>query len=127
MKKKKKKIGEITVQINKKTKDKLLPVYSVNNQKGFIPQVEQFEDREVASKNKTNYKIVSLNQFAYNPSRINVGSIAYLKEDINVIVSPLYIVFECLSVVKPAFIDGFVHTSLFDAQRKMNTAGSVRD
>ena len=99
------KLGNITVQINKKATNTSLPVYSVNNQKGFIPQVEQFEDREVASKDKSNYREVSFNQFAYNPSRINVGSIAYLKEDINVIVSPLYVVFECLPMANPAFID----------------------
>lgn len=50
-----------------------------------------------------------------------------MKEDINVIVSPLYVVFECLSMANPAIIDCFVRTSLFDVQRKMNTAGSVRD
>ena len=40
-----------------------------------------------------NYKIVRKNQFAYNPSRINLGSIALLQEQ-DCIVSPMYTVFE---------------------------------
>ncbi|MCS2967138.1 hypothetical protein NXW94_16840 [Bacteroides ovatus] len=45
---------------------------------GFIKQSEQFEDRNVASDDTSNYKIVEKNDFAYNPARINVGSIARL-------------------------------------------------
>lgn len=40
-----------------------------------------------------NYKIVKSGQFAYNPSRINLGSIALLRDQ-DCIVSPMYIVFE---------------------------------
>ncbi len=40
----------------------------------------------------SNYKIVSKNEFAYNPSRINVGSIALSVAE-KCIVSPMYIVF----------------------------------
>lgn len=41
----------------------------------------------------SNYKIVYKNNFAYNPSRINVGSIALSSKE-NAIVSPMYIVFK---------------------------------
>lgn len=123
----KKKLGELTRSIIEKNIEDNLPVYSVNNQRGFIPQAEQFEDREVASKDRSNYRIVSYHQFAYNPSRINVGSIAYLKENIKVIVSPLYVVFECLQPLNVDFLDAFIKTFEFKKQRKMNTAGSVRD
>ncbi|NDO41461.1 restriction endonuclease subunit S, partial [[Clostridium] cocleatum] len=51
-------------------------ILSVNNSLGFIKQTEQFEERKVASTNTSNYKIVKKNQYAYNPARINVGSIA---------------------------------------------------
>ena len=53
-----------------------LQVLSVNNKYGFIAQSDQFEDREVASDDTTNYKVVEKGMFAYNPARINVGSIA---------------------------------------------------
>ena len=121
------KLGEVTIPIKLKAKDNDYPVYSVTNQQGFIPQAEQFTDREVASKNKANYSVVSKNQFAYNPSRINVGSIAYLKSDIKVIISPLYVVFECTDRLDKDFLNCFISTDSFKNQRETNTEGSVRD
>ena len=55
-----------------------LPVLSVTNTQGFVTS-ESYFDRKVYSKDLSNYKIVHKDQFAYNPSRINVGSIAQLK------------------------------------------------
>ena len=49
-----------------------IQVYSVTNTNGFCTE---YFDKDVASKNQTNYKIVPKGYFAYNPSRINVGSI----------------------------------------------------
>ena len=72
-------IGGAIVQISKRNKDNhLCNVLSVSNRQGFIKQSEQFEDRNVASDDTSNYKIVEKNDFAYNPARINVGSIARL-------------------------------------------------
>ena len=68
-------------------------VYSVSNKEGFILQSEQFKDRTVASEDTQNYKIVEKNDFAYNPARINVGSIARMKQDVKGIISPMYICF----------------------------------
>jgi type I restriction enzyme S subunit len=73
-------------------------VLSVSNSRGFIPQSQQF-DREVASKNKEHYKIISKHQFAYNPSRVNVGSIDLLEEFDKGLLSPMYVVFECLQTI----------------------------
>src|SRR5574344_973698 len=72
-------IGDVIEQISEKNKDKSIDtVLSVNNKQGFINQSEQFEDRIIASEDTSNYKIVHKNDFAYNPARINVGSIARL-------------------------------------------------
>ena len=67
------------------------PVYSVTNSQGFC---RDYFGKEVASKDKSSYKIVPYGCFAYNPSRINVGSIDWQHCEQYVIVSPLYIVFE---------------------------------
>ena len=40
-------------------------VLSVNNKLGFIKQSDQFEDRNVASEDLSNYKIVSINDYAF--------------------------------------------------------------
>ncbi len=66
--------------------------FRVTNHSGFVLPEEQFE-RRVASTNLSNYKIVMKGKYAYNPSRINVGSIARLDDwDVGVL-SPMYIVF----------------------------------
>lgn len=62
---------------------------SVSNKQGFINQSEQFEDRIVASDDTSNYKVVKKDDFAYNPARINVGSIARLTSFEIGIVSPM--------------------------------------
>lgn len=46
--------------------------------------------------NFTNYKVIKHNQFAYNPSRINIGSIA-LNLDKTAIISPMYVAFQIKS------------------------------
>ena len=69
-------------------------VESVSNKHGFISQNEQFEDRNVASKDKSNYYVIRKNVFAYNPSRLDVGSLALKDNDLVSLVSPLY---ECFT------------------------------
>ena len=69
-------------------------VESVSNKYGFISQNEQFEDRDVASKDKSNYYVIRKNVFAYNPSRLDVGSLALKDNDLVSLVSPLY---ECFT------------------------------
>lgn len=67
-------------------------VLSVTNSRGFVLPEEQFE-RRVASADLSNYKAVLRGQYAYNPSRINVGSIARLDGWDEGVLSPMYIVF----------------------------------
>ena len=88
-------IGDFIEQTSKRNKDSAIQnVLSVSNSQGFIQQCEQFENRSVASDDISNYKIVERNCFAFNPARINVGSIGYQNIGKNVIVSSLYEVFK---------------------------------
>ena len=60
-----------------------------------MPQDEKFENGgTMREADKRMYYIVSPNSFAYNPARINVGSIGYQNVGKNVIVSSLYEVFK---------------------------------
>ena len=69
--------------------------YSITNESGFVPQDEKFENGgTMREANKRMYYIVSPNSFAYNPARINVGSIGYQNTGKNVIVSSLYEIFK---------------------------------
>ena len=75
-----------------------------------------------------NYKIVSPNQFAYNPSRINLGSIA-MREESKCIVSPMYIVFEVINRNKllPDYLLLWLTRSEFLRSTLFYASGSVRD
>lgn len=67
-------------------------VLSVTNSHGFVLPEDQFE-RRVASSDLSNYKVVARGQYAYNPSRINVGSITRLDAWDDGVLSPMYVVF----------------------------------
>ena len=77
-----------------------------------------------------NYKIVEPNQFAYNPSRINLGSIALRNEiDGKCIVSPMYVVFEVIDTEKlmPDYLLLWLSRSEFLRSTSFYASGSVRD
>ena len=70
-------LGDITRNFSLRNKDQIqYPMFSVTNSRGFVPQSEQFEDREMMGEDIKAYKIIHEGDFAYNPARINVGSIA---------------------------------------------------
>ncbi|MDD0840439.1 restriction endonuclease subunit S [Curvibacter sp. HBC61] len=101
-------------------------VFSVTNSEGFTRSTDYFS-KEVFSKDVSNYKIVSPGQFAYNPSRINVGSIDYLRHDSTVLVSPLYIVFEAGKDLHADYLLRYLKSGWGNAQIRANTEGAVRD
>ena len=120
-------IGDVIEQISERNKDKSIDmVLSVSNKQGFINQSEQFEDRIIASEDTSNYKIVHKNDFAYNPARINVGSIARLTTIDTGIVSPMYICFRVKNGVATEYMEHFFSTSYFFYEMQKRLAGSVR-
>ena len=120
-------IGDIIEQTSLRNKSNLVKsVLSVNNKLGFINQDEQFEDRTVASEDTSNYKIVAKDNFAYNPARINVGSIARLKSFDKGIVSPMYICFKVTGSIVPEYLESFFATNHFFKEMQKRLEGSVR-
>ena len=103
------------------------PVYSVSNQSGLIPQSEQFEGSRLDTLDKNSYKIVEPNDFAYNPARINVGSIAFNHLSESVIVSSLYVIFSLNRSVDNRFALQFIKSDDFIKEVRKNTEGSVRE
>ena len=121
------KIGDMIVQVsNRNRNEKKYSVLSVNNRLGFIEQSEQFEDRTVASDDTSNYKVVNYNDFAYNPARINVGSIARLTSFEDGIVSPMYICFHAKQQILPEYLEYFFYTKYFHNEMLKRLEGSVR-
>ena len=92
------KLKDILNKWNEKNKDGSIKyVESISNKYGFISQSDQFEDRNIASKDLKNYYVIRKNVFGYNPSRLNVGSLALKENDNTSVVSPLY---ECFTTTQ---------------------------
>ena len=120
-------LGDFIEQVSVRNKNGLYSnVLSVSNKQGFVKQSEQFEDRTVASEDTSNYKIVKRNNFAYNPARINVGSIARLtKFDVG-IVSPMYVCFRTKDGIIPEYMEAFFTSQQFFYEMMKRLEGSVR-
>lgn len=118
------KLGEVITEYSKKNKaDDDIPVYSVTNSAGFC---REYFSKEVASQDKSTYKIVPYGCFAYNPSRINVGSIGLQEEEERVIVSPLYNVFSTSERIDNHFLLYFLKSKVALQIINAKATGSVR-
>ena len=125
---KRKQLANFILEVScRNSRNEIDRVLSVTNHSGFVLAESQFE-RRVASNNVSNYKIVKRGQYAYNPSRINVGSIARLNEWDCGILSPMYTVFELEEKIMDS--DYFLYwlSSSEARQRvKRSAQGSVRE
>lgn len=75
----------------------------------------------------SNYKVVKKNDFAYNPSRINIGSIALSTADV-CIISPMYIVFHVSEdIIIPEYLALWFRRTEFQRSTLFFASGSVRD
>ena len=122
------KFTDITFLSGEKNKDNLpYESYSVTNENGFVPQNEQFENGgTMATADKRMYYIVSKNSFAYNPARINVGSIGYYDGPENVIVSSLYEVFKTSEDVDDRYLWHWFKSNNFKKLIEQYQEGGVR-
>ena len=120
-------LGEVCQEIKEKNKGKTNLVLSISNKYGFIKPEEQFP-KQVASDDISNYKICYRNNFAYNPARINVGSIAILLKFDICAVSPMYVVFNVQdSRLNVNYFNHILQTSKIKQFFINNNKGSVRN
>ncbi|MEC1430557.1 restriction endonuclease subunit S [Bacillus subtilis] len=111
----------------KNTMGENYPAYSVSNKVGLVSQSEQFDGSRLDNLDKTSYKLVNPNEFAYNPARINVGSIAFNDLNKTVIVSSLYVILKMSEELDNEFILQFIKSQFFIDEVRKNTEGSVRE
>ena len=117
-------LGEYISEYSDRNKDNEdIQVYSVTNTNGFCTE---YFDKDVASKDQTNYKIVPKGYFAYNPSRINVGSIDCQSVEDRVIVSPLYVVFKADERVDNNYLLHYLKSDIGKTYINELASGSVR-
>ena len=120
------KLGNIIKKWNEKNIDNSINyVESISNKAGFISQSEQFEDRNVASKNLRNYYVIRKGVFGYNPSRLNVGSIALKENNSTSVVSPLY---ECfITSQNNIYLLEWFNSNYFKKETSSKFEGGVRN
>ena len=122
------KFSEFTWNAGKRNKEDLdLEPYAITNEHGFIKQSEAHDDfGYMKDTDRKAYNIVMPNSFAYNPARINVGSIGYYEGPENVIVSSLYEVFQTADYVDDRFLWHWFKSDEFPKWIERLQEGSVR-
>lgn len=88
--------GDVVEQITDKVKDrKDIKVLSPINS-GELVLSDEYFTKQVYSKSIEKYILVKPLDFAYNPARVNIGSIGMNEFDFDGCVSPVYVVFRCI-------------------------------
>ncbi len=104
-----------------------LEPYAVTNDRGFIRQSDAHDEfGYMKDVDRKAYNIVKPNSFAYNPARINVGSIGYYEGAEKVIVSSLYEVFQTSDDVDDRFLWHWFKSAEFPKWIERLQEGSVR-
>ena len=120
-------LGDITTNFSRRNKEEVrYPMFSVTNNRGFVPQSEQFEDREMVGEDIKAYKIIHKNDFAYNPARINVGSIAKYNGDEPCMISSLYVCFTADKRLDNEWLMQLLKTPKMNFYYNINGEGGVR-
>ena len=101
-------------------------MFSVTNDRGFVPQSEQFEGRDMVGEDIKAYKIIHTNDFAYNPARINVGSIAIYIGEKPCMISSLYVCFKTTKEVNNEWLMQLLKTPKMNYYYNVNGEGGVR-
>nr|WP_311459921.1 restriction endonuclease subunit S [uncultured Capnocytophaga sp.] len=102
--------------------DKTFGILGINNKDGIFDAYEQ-KGKEINQP----YKKMEVGWLAYNPYRINVGSIGIRKkEHLYQYISPAYVVFSCLDNLLPEYLYLLFRTERFVKIINESTTGSVR-
>ena len=120
-----KELGEVTEPQNTRVKDRtdvkvLSPVTT-----GELVLSEEYFSKQVFSESIAKYIIVKPFDFAYNPARVNIGSLGMSTFDFDGCVSPVYVVFRCEDNYQ-YFFDLFRQTDYFKEEVKTRAIGGVR-
>ena len=92
---------------------------------GSLMLSEEYFTKQVFSESIAKYKIVKRGAFAYNPARVNIGSLGRNEYDFDGCVSPVYVVFECKNGYANYF-DLYRTTERFKTEVLLRAIGGVR-
>ena len=117
-------LGNVVTKTKDRVNTKDLKVLSAVKT-GHLKLSEEYFTKQVFSKNIEKYIVVDKKGFAYNPARINIGSIGRNDFDFVGCVSPVYIVFKSEKNYNN-FFDMYFKTSRFKQEVIVRSSGSVR-
>ena len=86
---------------------------------------EEYFTKQVFSESIAKYKVVKVGDFAYNPARVNIGSLGRNNYDFDGCVSPVYVVFSCKDGYAYMF-DLYRKTEKFKTEVNLRAIGGVR-
>ena len=118
-------IGKYLEELNDRNSSRLITnIQGVNSLSKFVETKAETNGLDIG-----NYKIVKQYDFAYNPSRINIGSIALRQNMENCVVSPMYVVFRIsnTSQLLPEYLIMWLNRAEFFRSTLFYAMGSVRD
>ena len=120
-------LGDVTEECRSRNGNKhsATSVMGVTKAEGIVPM----ETRLIAA-DTARYKLVESDWFAYNPMRLNIGSIARWVGEQEILVSPDYVVFRCITNTEPGcapgYLDQFRQTKAWEEFVTEGGDGSVR-
>ena len=118
-------LGEIcsqsTLKVGSRNDVKVLSPVTTGN----LMLSEEYFTKQVYSESIAKYKVVNKGAFAYNPARVNIGSLGRNEYDFDGAVSPVYVVFECKKGYSNYF-DLFRATEKFKTEVLLRAIGGVR-
>lgn len=118
-------IGKYLEELNDRNSSRLITnIQGVNSLSKFVETKAETNGLDIS-----NYKIVKQYDFAYNPSRINIGSIALRQNMENCVVSPMYVVFRISNTLQllPEYLIMWLNRAEFFRSTLFYAMGSVRD
>lgn len=121
-------LGDVTEEASARNGGKLAAasVMGVRKEGGIVPMEERLVAGDISR-----YKLVRSNWFAYNPMRLNIGSIARWQGGGEILVSPDYVVFRCSvgaepTALIPEYLDHFRSSRQWEAFTNESGDGGVR-
>lgn len=117
-------VGDVAEERTVRNQGRLgtVAVRAVNKFEGMIPMKEQ-----VMADDLSRYQVVRQHWFAYNPMRINIGSICQWTQQDEALVSPDYVVFRCRDeVIDHRYFNAFRRSHRWSSFMESAGAGGVR-
>ncbi len=120
-----KKLGDYISERNDfSTED--LPLYSLTIAEGIVPKSERYEREFLVNDVSEAYKVMYLNDFAYNPMNLRFGALARHKGNIKVAVSKYYNIFYCNEDANSIFMEYYLTSNkLIQYYDKMSTGSLI--